>query len=564
MTQKYSTFRKFGLQIMQLTHILNFSSSSKGFGKIIFFGLLLFTSLGSLAQTPQFSAGIDSTSIKIGEQIKYQISVETDSTALVVFPEGATFNPLEVVESLSTDTSRIENRFRLLKEYYLTQFDSGSYTIPQQRVLINERAFLTDSFQVEVADVVVDTTKQKMHPIKPAMEVPSGFEIPNWIWWILGILVLAGVAFYFIRRKKKRDAAIKQLPPYERALFELEQLDKSHLLENRQTKEYYSKLTEAVRRYIEDEVHLRAMESTTSELIYFLELKKETGELKLSEQTITDLQVILQRADLAKFANTKPDIITAKSDRSKIEHVIIDTKAAIPEPTEEELLKDEEYRQLQLKKRKKKKIITASLAGLILIFIVGTILVNTKGYDYLVDMFGGNPTKELLDGEWIQSEYGDPSVNIITPRVLKRGEIDMPNEAKEMLVGNETFIDGMLEEELYVVLSTVRFQEGVKFELDTAVDGVYANLEKKGAKNIITKTEDYTTLEGVEGVKVFGTLEMEIPKKDRSINKKYMILNFAVNGGFQQITVIYNEQDAYADEIANRIINSVEFEKTTN
>ncbi len=564
MTKKFSTFRKFGLFTMQRAYIFNIFSVAKGFGKMTFFGLLLFSSLNSFAQNPQISAGIDSTSIKIGEQIKYQISVEADSTALVVFPEGASFNPLEVVESLAADTSRIENRFRLLKEYYLTQFDSGSYIIPQQRILINERPFLTDSFQVEVADVVVDTTKQKMFPIKPAMEVPSGFEIPNWIWWVLGILILAGVAFYFIRRKKKRDAAIKELPPYERALFELEQLDKSHLLENRQTKEYYSKLTEAVRRYLEDEVHLRAMESTTSELIHFLELKKETGELKLSEQTITDLQVILQRADLAKFANTKPDIITAKSDRSKIEHVIIDTKAAIPEPTEEELLKDEEYRQLQLKKRKKKKIITASLAGLVLIFIVGTILVNTKGYDYLVDLLGGNPTKELLDGEWIQSEYGDPSVSIITPRVLKRGEIDMPNEAKEMLVGNETFIDGMLEEELYVVLSTVRFQEGVKFELDTAVEGVYANLEKKGAKNIITKTEEYTTLEGVEGVKVFGTLEMEIPKKDRSINKKYIILNFAVNGGFQQITVIYNEQDAYADEIANRIINSVEFEKTTN
>jgi hypothetical protein len=564
MTQKYSTFRKYGLQIRQLAYVLNFSSYVNGLGKIAFFGLLLFLSQNSFAQIPQISAGIDSTSIKIGEQIKYQISVEADSTALVVFPEGATFNPLEVVESLATDTSRIENRFRLLKEYYLTQFDSGSYTIPQQRVLINERPFLTDSFQVEVADVVVDTTKQKMFPIKPAMDVPSGFQIPNWIWWVLGILIIAGIAFFLIRRKKKRDAAIKQLPPYERALFELEQLDKSHLLENRQTKEYYSKLTEAVRRYIEDEVHLRAMESTTSELIHFLELKKETGELKLSDQTITDLQVILQRADLAKFANSKPDIITAKEDRSKIEHVIIDTKAAIPEPTEEELLKDEEYRQLQLKKKRKKKILTISLSGLVLIFIIGTVLVNTNGYTYLVDLFGGNPTKELLDGEWIQSEYGDPSVSIVTPRVLKRGEIDMPNEAKEMLVGNETFIDGNLEEELYVVLSTVRFQEDVKFELNTAVDGVYANLEKKGAKNIITKDEEYTTLEGVEGVKVFGTLEMEIPKKDRSINKKYIILNFAVNGGFQQITVIYNEQDAYADEIANRIINSVEFEKPTS
>lgn len=564
MTQKYSTFRILNLQQLQLAYKINFSGYAQGMLKMTLFALLWVVSLQSYAQTPIISAEIDSTSIKIGEQITYKISVETDSTALIVFPEGATFNPLEVVESLTTDTSRIENRFKLLKEYYLTQFDSGSYTIPQQQILINERAFLTDSFQVEVADVVVDTTKQKMFPIKPAMEVPSGFEIPTWLWWFLGILLIAGIAFYFIRRKKKRDAAIKQLPPYERALFELEQLDKSHLLENRQTKEYYSKLTGAVRRYIEDEVHLRAMESTTSELIHFLELKKETGELKLSEQTITDLQVILQRADLAKFANTKPDIITAKSDRSKIEHVIIDTKAAIPEPTQEELLKDEAYRQLQLKKKKRKKIITASLAGLALLLIIGTILVNTKGYDYLVDLFGGNPTKELLDGEWIQSEYGDPSVSIITPRVLVRGEIDMPNEAKQMLVGNETFIDGKLEEELYVVLSTVKFQQEVKFELDTAVEGVYSNLEKKGAKNIITKDEDYSTLEGVNGVKVFGTLEMEIPEKDRTINKKYMILNFVVNGGFQQITVIYNEQDAYAEEIANRIINSVEFEKSTN
>ena len=543
MTQQQSTFYRFSLALS-------------------IFSILF--SISAFGQTPSISAGIDSTSIKIGEQVKYLISVETDSTDIVVFPEGKTFSPMEMVESLTTDTSRIENRFRLLKEYYLTQFDSGSYTIPQQRILVNKRAFLTDSFQVEVNDVVVDTTKQKMFPIKPAMEVPSGFDIPNWIWWVLGLFILAGIAFYFIRRKKKRDAAIKHLPPYERALFELQQLDKSHLLENRQTKEYYSKLTEAVRRYIEDEVHLRAMESTTSELIHFLELKKETGELRLSDQTITDLQVILQRADLAKFANTKPDIITAKSDRSKIEHVIIDTKAAIPEPTEEELLKDEEYRQEQLKKRRKKKIIIGSLIGLASIFIIGTILVNTKGYDYLKDFFGDNPTKELLDGEWIQSEYGDPSVTIVTPRVLKRGEIDMPDEAKAMLVGNETFIDGNLDEELYVVVSTVRFQDDVKFELDTAVDGVYANLERKGAKNIITKTEDYSTLEGIEGVKVFGTLEMEIPNKDRSINKKYMILNFAVNQGFQQITVIYNEQDAYADEIANRIINSVEFEKTTN
>ncbi|MCF4100706.1 DUF4381 domain-containing protein [Gillisia sp. M10.2A] len=531
---------------------------------LLLFSFLLSSSIQVFSQNTKFSAQIDSTQIKIGEQIIYSIQVETDSINLVIFPEGNTFKPLEVVESLGVDTTRLENRFKLLKKYTLTQFDSGSYTIPQQRVLINETPFLTDSMLVEVTDVVVDTTKQKMYPIKPAMEVPRGVNLGNWIWWMLGLLLIAGLAYFLFHQRKRKVAGAKKLPPFERALFELQQLDASHLLENRQTKEYYSKLTEAVRRYLEDEVNLRAMESTTSELIDFMELKMNAGALKLNKQTIDELKVILQRADLAKFANSKPDIITAKSDRSKIEHVIIDTKAAIPEPSQEELLKDEAYRRELERKRKKKRILIGAASAVAILAIVITVLISTKGFDYIADNLWGNPTKELLNGEWIQSEYGDPAVSITTPDVLVRGEIDMPNEAKEMLVGNETFIYGTLDSKLYIVLSTVRFKKEEKFDLKTALDGVYANLERKGAKNIILKDEDYSTLEGVNGMKVFGTLELEDAKTKKSYNKKYLILNFVENGGFQQITVIYDEEDVYADEIANRVINSVEFSKSRN
>jgi len=42
---------------------------------------------------------IDTTFIKIGEQINYKITVEADSTAQVIFPEGQTFSPLETVEA---------------------------------------------------------------------------------------------------------------------------------------------------------------------------------------------------------------------------------------------------------------------------------------------------------------------------------------------------------------------------------------------------------------------------------------------------------------------------------
>ena len=530
------------------------------------FSFLLFFFLinAVFAQQPLVSSKVDTTAIKIGEQLNYQITVEADSTNLVVFPEGQSFNPMEVVESLSTDTARVGDRFRLIKEYTLTQFDSGSYTIPPLRVLVNDTPYLTDSVEVEVATVVVDTTKQKMYSIKPAMEVPSTFEVPEWVWWLLAVLVLAGVLFYFLRRRKKKKEAEKKLPPFERAMFELQQLDQSHLLENRQTKEYYSKLTEAVRRYIEDEVHLRAMESTTSELILYLEMKMKEGELKLSRETIDNLKKILQRADLAKFANSNPDIITAKGDRSTIENVIKDTKAAIPQPTEEELLKDEEYRQELLRKRRKKRILIGTAAGVLVLLLAIAILVSTKGFDYLVDNVFGNPTKELLQGEWISSEYGDPPVVVTTPEVLKRGELDLPNEAKEMLVGSETFMEGSLDEDLYVVVSTVRFRKGVEFDLKTAVDGVYANLEQKGAKNIVIKEEEYSTIEGVKGIKVYGTLQYENSVTGDIENKSYTILNFAQGGGFQQVTVIHSEEDQYADEISGRIINSVEFQNSAS
>ncbi len=529
----------------------------------LFFCFFSFSSLLGYSQETQVNATIDTSQIKIGEQIIYGIKVETDSTNLVVFPDGKSFAPMEVVEALKTDTTKSQNRFTLLKKYALTKFDSGSYTIPQQKVLVNEQPFLTDSLKVQVATVVVDTTKQKMYPIKPAMEVPQGFVMPQWVWWVLAALILLGVAFYFFRRKRKREAEA-QLPPYERALFELKQLDESHLLENRQTKEYYSKLTEAVRRYLEDEVHLRAMESTSSELITYLQLKMSAGELKLSQQTVDDLKKILQRADLAKFANSRPDIITAKEDRSKIEHVITDTKAGIPEPTEEELLQDELYRQNSERRKKQRKIAVAAISAILIIGIGVTALISFKGVDYFKDLVFGSTSKELLQGEWISSDYGEPAVSIATPKVLKRGELKMNDSVQQMMAGGETFKSGSLTGDLYVVLNTVKLRQNAKFDLQNSVDGVYNYLENKGAKNIVSKHEDFTTIHGIDGIKVYGSMDIKDPESGKTEKKEYAILNFAQNGGFQQIIVIYDNDDKYLDEIQSRIINSVEFENASS
>ncbi|WP_298245834.1 BatD family protein [uncultured Christiangramia sp.] len=515
--------------------------------------ILLFQNISA-----QVTSSIDSTSIRIGEQITYKIEVNSNPEDLVVFPEGETFSPLEMVESLQPDTIRKQGNYKLLKEYFLTQFDSGKYVIPSQEVLIQNRTYRTDSFAVEVKDVIVDTTKQNLYPLKPSVTVSPGFSIPDWLWWLLTILAIAGTAVYLIVRKRKSDDKVRELPPYEEAMVQLKQLDSSGLLENREIREYYSQLSFAVRKYLDRKIYDHGLERTTGELILYLQAQRESGKLNLNEETLRNFEKILNRADLAKFARSKPDIITAKDDRTKTQLIIDDLRAAVPQPTQEELLQDEEYLEAQRKKRKKRKIILGILVGAAIVIIGVTTLIATKGITYVMDTYIGHPTKELLEGEWIRSEYGNPTVAVTTPKVLVRGEIEMPEDVQRMMVGSETFVYGSLLSNFYSAVTTIKFRGEVQFDLQKAVDGIYTNLEGQGATNIVMKQEEFTTLNGAKGLKVFGTLQAENPVTGEAIPNEYVILNFAEKGGFEQIIVIFNENDTYAEEISQRIINSVE------
>ena len=88
----------------------------------------------SLVSFSQVKCSIDSTKIKIGAQITYKIEVESKPNSLVVFPEGQTFSPLEMIESYAIDTIKKNDKYNFIKKYGLTQFDSGKYTIPRQKI----------------------------------------------------------------------------------------------------------------------------------------------------------------------------------------------------------------------------------------------------------------------------------------------------------------------------------------------------------------------------------------------------------------------------------------------
>lgn len=514
-------------------------------------------------QNPTINTTVDTTFIKIGEQVKWTVTVDVDTTAQVIFPEGQTFSPLETVEAFATDTTRKKDRLTLQKMYALTQFDSGAYKLPSQRIEINGTGYMTDSMLINVATIPVDTLSQKMYDIKPLIQVEkSNMEI--WKYILIGLLVLlllGGLFYWFVLRKKPltEDEKVALLPPYDRALLELKRLENSKYLIQDEYKQYYSELTAIVRSYLEEDAHVTALESTTDQLIEKLELLKDAGELKLDDDTIKQFKQILQTADLVKFAKNKPSTSVAEQDRKLVEQIVVKTHDALPEPTPEELLEQAEYQE-ELERKKKKKKLVFGVAALVAMLLIGTTIAGIQlGFGYLKDTVLGHPTKELLEGDWIRSTYGFPPIQLETPEVLVRQEVKLPPEAKATIADIQAFGYRSAIGLFTVATSSITLsQQDAEPDFEKTIEQILSNFEAQGAKNIITKQEEFTTVSGVKGLKVYGSGEFAVPESKELIDGNYTVLLFGGNGFQQYVILTWLEDDSYAQEIVDRILASVE------
>lgn len=302
---------------------------------------------------------IDVTKNKIGAQFNLTLKTEVDTLSQVTFPKGKNFGKLEVIRDYVIDTIKKGSRYELIKKYGLTQFDSGKYYVPSLRVLIDKKMFLTDSILVEVANVQVDTLRQKMYDIKSIAEASSS---KSWIWKLLLILLLiAGIGafvywFVKIRQRKKIESEVYKTP-IEKATNLLNILEKKELWQKGEIKDYYSELTDIARNYIEEAIEIPAMESTTSELIEGLRKASLKKKMVLSQETIENLERVLKQADLVKFAKSKPLDFEITEDRKKIERAIVTLDKSIPvevENEEEDLLNEiQRQKQIQIQLKKK-------------------------------------------------------------------------------------------------------------------------------------------------------------------------------------------------------------------
>ena len=136
-----------------------------------------------------------------------------------------------------------------------------------------------------------------IRPIRPPVEIPSGWA---WLWWTLAVLAVLVGLFFLIRWLLKKQAAsqvVAPIPPHIRAKQRLEQA----LLHLSDTKLFVTLVSDALRIYLEERFNLRAPERTTEEFLSDLQATRHLN----AEQKLT-LSDFLQRCDLVKFARFEP------------------------------------------------------------------------------------------------------------------------------------------------------------------------------------------------------------------------------------------------------------------
>lgn len=302
----------------------------KLFAVVAFTSSLPFTQVS--AQDVTLKTTIDSTSIYIGDQTLIHLDLSQKLGEIVQLPyfSDTITNGILVLNTSKPDTVKLGNdRIQIKMDYLVTSFDEGLYYIPPFKAISGKDTALSNDLGLKVLTFnVEDTTDGAFFDIKPVYSAPWVFAdyfflvlgIFSGIWIILLILIA-------LKKYRNRKAGILPVVPAEpllpadvEALQALESLKQAKLWQTGYEKEYYTRITDTLRRYLERRFNINAMEMTSSEIMDTLRGSDEVKDVK------NQLRNILETADFVKFAKMSPMPDENESNLSRAVQVIKETR----------------------------------------------------------------------------------------------------------------------------------------------------------------------------------------------------------------------------------------------
>lgn len=327
----------------------------------------------SYAQKSTARVSIEPYEIAIGQQAVISLQVIAPKGRNIVTPvyPDSLVSGIEVLGMPKPDTTYAHEVMTITQKYVVTSFDSALYHIPYIPVIDGQDTIKSNELGLkvitpplsEVTNAYLDHLKANpndsivfdklgVHDIKGILQPP--FVWQDYLVYILGglfILLIIGaivLGIYMYKQKKKKGYFFKPeviKPPHIIALSALDHVKVEKLWQQGREKEYYTEITDILRKYIEDRYHVNAFEKTSDEILSIINNFTE------SDSSYDSLKQILKLSDLVKFAKYKPypdenDLSLVNAylfvNQTKIEEIIPKEEEEGQPKTEEEEEEPEE------------------------------------------------------------------------------------------------------------------------------------------------------------------------------------------------------------------------------
>lgn len=274
----------------------------------------LLTGIMLYSQEIEVTLSPDTTAILIGDQIGF--------TVRATFPRGINASLEAKTDTLAgkivilgksqRDTSiTADGKMTVTDRYLITSFDSGYYSIPPFYAEVRSGDSLKRYYSgyayldVKRPDVTPRDTTDVIFDIVPPRKAPVTFrEILPY----LVIALIAAIVIYLLARFLPRNPLRRfvrppapEEPAHIIAMRELARLREEELWQKGEVKEYYSRLSDIIRRYIDNRYGISSPELTTDETVRMLQRAAVT-----TPDQMTLVKDLLLLSDMVKFAKYLP------------------------------------------------------------------------------------------------------------------------------------------------------------------------------------------------------------------------------------------------------------------
>ena len=269
---------------------------------------------------------LNSKEITVADEIELSLEASAPENVKIEFPSPSTslgdFNLKEILHlkdemSGAGDNLKVTHRVTYILQPYLP----GAYTIPAMTITYGESdtstvvsELETEKIEIQVKSLLPPGTDQvKIKDIKPPLLLPPNRLYPVLLIGLILLLTLLAICgFYFWHKRNRKNAEPDvKLSPEETALRELDRLLAENLLTKGEIKLFHLRISDILRRYIENRFSLKAPERTTEEfLVELSRADSATDALLRGHKTL--LTDFLTQCDLVKFAKHKPSLTECK------------------------------------------------------------------------------------------------------------------------------------------------------------------------------------------------------------------------------------------------------------